>query len=935
MEGDDAGRWRRIEEICDAALGLHGPARIDYLESACAGDGVLRGEVDALLAHEQTANGFLSLPHVLDALRTQSTPGQDLKGTRLGPYTILDKLGEGGMGVVYRAHDTRLDRDVALKLVTHGDSSRDFARLRSEARAAGRLNHPNVCTVYEVAVTEGVACIAMEWIDGVPLNAAIPSSGWDAGRVCAIGHQVAAALSHAHGHGVTHRDLKSANVMLLPDGRVKVIDFGIADRITRATDQTQTHYELTPGMAGTLPYMAPEQLAGAAPSSRSDLWSLGVLLFEMTTGRRPFSGAAATVAAAIMRDPYPPLPAAVPQQLSKAIEQCLAKEPSQRPANALAVVTLLEKPPQIKTRRRFQATALAGALAIATIGIGYLVRRDMRVPDTPATFANPKPVTTAIGVEEFAAWSPDGRTLAYMASMTGHIIDRWDIWVTQPAGGTPINRTAGFGNRNMFPRWSPSGSMVSFWSDQDGGGCYIMPALGGAPRRVAGSSRFDPNPAEWSDDGTQISCVTGPIDKPVLTTVSVETGTTTGAVELPGGNERRMFVTRSPDGKHLALAIASAGLDADLARLVIYESATGTEHAITDGRTKAWSPFWSRDGRSLFYLDVSGSTMDLKEQRLTMDGGADGAPRTLTAGVGMRSAALSHDGTRLAYSVGRRIGNAYRVPFRRDRAATWADTEQLTFDQASVQCLDLDPTGTRLALSSNRSGSFDLWTMPAAGGSLTQVTSDPSAEWCPVWSPDGASFTFFAYRSGNRDVWTMPAAGGEWKQITTNPGADLHPRWTSGGKAVVYLSARGTTIGIFQSTFDGAPDQLVSAPSTGGRVSPIDRLLVDRDIDSRISILDLDGRRPRRTLAVRSETVPIWSIDGKQLLVRSAADRLTSVDVDSGVERSVLDLSGRRGSLNVYGTPTDGKFVYFIWEEDLGDIWTMDVQTSEAGEQPR
>jgi Tol biopolymer transport system component len=293
----------------------------------------------------------------------------------------------------------------------------------------------------------------------------------------------------------------------------------------------------------------------------------------------------------------------------------------------------------------------------------------------------------------------------------------------------------------------------------------------------------------------------------------------------------------------------------------------------------------------------------------------------------MRSATLSQDGTRLAYSVGRRIGNAYRVPFRRDRAATWADAEQLTFDQAGVQCLDLDPGGTRLALSSNRSGSFDLWTMPAAGGSLTQVTSDPSAEWCPVWSPDGTSFAFFAYRSGNRDVWTMPATGGEWKQITTNPGADLHPRWTSDGKAVVYLSARGTTIGMFQSTFDGAPDQLVSSSPTGGRISPTDRLLVRRDTESRISVLDLEGRRAPRTFAVRSETVPNWSNDGRQLIVRSAVDRLTIVNVDSGAERALVDLSGRRGSLNVYGTPTDGQFVYFIWEEDLGDIWTMDVES--------
>jgi serine/threonine protein kinase/Tol biopolymer transport system component len=928
----DANRRRRVDEICDAALQFDGPERAAYIASECDGDAPLRAEVESLLAHEQAASGFLSVPQVFDAVRALAQHDRDLTGTRIGPYEVVAKLGEGGMGVVYRAHDTRLDRDVALKLVTHNDTAGGFARLRREARAAARLNHPNVCTVYEVAVAKDAACIAMEWIDGAPLSAAIPNNGWSANQVCAIGRQIAEALAHAHANGVTHRDLKSANVMLRSDGRVKVIDFGIADRALRPTDQTETHAALAPGLAGTLSYLAPELLKGSTPDARSDLWSLGVLLFEMATGRLPFAGSGAPrLAAAILRDPPPALPSSLTTALSTVIEQCLAKEPSDRPASAAAVAAVLEdaEQPHLNVRRRSLGTpALAAALAIAAIAVGtYLLWPNDQDSAAPMRFGNPKPVTTALGVEEFAAWSPDGRTLAYMASASGHLVDRWDVWVTQLSGGTPINRTDGFGQRNLFPLWSPDGSLISFWSDQDGGGCYVMPALGGSPRRITAATIFDPNPAEWSADGAHLSCVTGTLEQPVLATVSIETGTESGRIPLPGRGQRRMFVTRSPDGKRLALATASAGLDSDLAQLAVYEIGTATLHPLTDGRTKAWSPFWSRDGRSLYYIDVSGASLDLWEQRFMPAGGTDGPPRALTTGVGMRSATLSRDGTRLAYAIGRRVGNAYRVPFRHDRAATWAEAEQLTFDQASVQCMDLDTSGTRLAISSDRRGSFDLWTLPAAGGNLTQITSDASAEWCPAWSPDGVTLAFYAYRSGNRDVWTMPAGGGEWKQVTTNDGADLHPAWTPDGKSLLYLSNHGTTVGTFMSTLDGQSEHMVES-AISGRISPVDHRFAVREIDGHISIVDLDGRHPRRSLTAQSETAPSWTTDGRQLLVRSASNRISAVNVDDGVERTLVDLSGRRGSLNVYGTPSDGKFVYFIWEENLGDIWTMEAQPS-------
>lgn len=423
-----AARWRRVEEICDTALRLSESERDAYLASACGHDDELRREVEALLSHEQTAKGFLSAaPEAAVAMRALSEPGRDLAGSRLGDYEILTKLGEGGMGIVYRARDHRLDRDVALKVVTRQSGADDFTRLRSEARAAARLNHANICTVFEVAVTDGVACIAMEWIEGTPLSAAIPRGGWPIDRVCRTGRQIAEALEHAHANGITHRDLKSSNVMIRRDGHVKVIDFGIAERAVRSVDLTETQPAIAQGLMGTLSYLAPELLKGAQPDARSDLWSLGVVLFEMTTGRLPFDGSGAPdLAAAILRDAPPSLPRTVTPVLARVIERCLAKNPSDRPGGAAEVALALNVVNPGAEAPEGGNTKWMWAAAVATVAVLAITYPWWPRDDTGAAvmrFENPAQVTTTTGVEEFATWSPDGRTLAYSASRTGHLVD--------------------------------------------------------------------------------------------------------------------------------------------------------------------------------------------------------------------------------------------------------------------------------------------------------------------------------------------------------------------------------------------------------------------------------------------------------------------------------------------------------------------------------
>jgi serine/threonine protein kinase len=270
--------------------------------------------------------------------------------SRVGPYEIKALLGAGGMGQVWRAHDTRLERDVALKVLPAealGDDAA-LARLIREARLASKLNHPHICTVYDVGEAEGQTYIAMELVEGQPLSARVADGALPVDDVVRYGQQMADALAHAHGRGVVHRDFKSANVVVTPDGQVKVLDFGLAKRLTDeqlADATTVSRQSLSaPGVvAGTLAYMAPEQLKGQPADARSDIWALGVVLYELAAGQRPFQGQTGfQLSSAILSQALPPLPSAVPAPLAGVVGRCLAKEPGERYQKGTEVRAALE-----------------------------------------------------------------------------------------------------------------------------------------------------------------------------------------------------------------------------------------------------------------------------------------------------------------------------------------------------------------------------------------------------------------------------------------------------------------------------------------------------------------------------------------------------------------------------------------------------------------
>ena len=324
----------RVKEVFHAAVD-HGPAgRAAFLSSACGEDAALRAEVERLLsAHDQATSFIDGRAGSNDATATVKR-GPPLTGRVIGRYEIGRLLGVGGMGEVYAAKDLDLGRAVAIKVGIASDDDA-HARLKREAQHASRLNHPNICTIHEVGTHDNQPFIVMELVEGEPLSHIIPQGGLPAEDVVRYGTQIADALAHAHHGGVTHRDLKSANVLITRDGRPKVLDFGLARALSRETlsDMSQSRASITAegAVAGTLAVMAPEMLRGEPADERSDIWSLGVLLYEMASGERPFRGATGfELSGAILHAPPAPLPERVPQGLARVIHQCLEKNPQHR-----------------------------------------------------------------------------------------------------------------------------------------------------------------------------------------------------------------------------------------------------------------------------------------------------------------------------------------------------------------------------------------------------------------------------------------------------------------------------------------------------------------------------------------------------------------------------------------------------------------------------
>jgi hypothetical protein len=517
--------------VFQEALERDETARAAYLDATCAGDGSLRAEVESLLAAHQAAGRFAEdsplgalPPSAVEAL------GLDTRirpGSRLGAYEIVGPLGAGAMGEVYRARDPILNRDVAVKVLPEHFAlgSDRLARFRREAQTLAALNHPNIVTVHAVEEDRGVHFITMELVKGQTLAALLPKDGFALDEFFDIAVPLADAVAAAHAQGIVHRDLKPANVMVTSEGRVKVLDFGLARPTTSASHSSRDVAVDTITergvVIGTHGYLSPEQARGQIVDARSDIFALGIILYEMLTGRRPFGGETPTDRlSAILRDTPPAISSireGIPRELARLVRHCLTKDRARRKQSALDVRNELEdlkreidsgelaavaQPAHTSAsgaRKAWWAAAAIGVLTLAGLAGWRWLEGDEA---GTIRLTNPRQVTFTSAVETSPTWSPDGGRIAYVSDENGNE----DIWVTPAMGGAAVPLTADHPGRDYYPAWSPDGNRIAFVSQRDGGGIYVLPAIGGRPDRVSARGNAEGLPGvAWSADGTELA----------------------------------------------------------------------------------------------------------------------------------------------------------------------------------------------------------------------------------------------------------------------------------------------------------------------------------------------------------------------------------------------------------------------------------------------
>ena len=864
-----------------------------------------------------------------------------IAGTRLGPYEIGTQLGVGGMGEVYRARDSRLARDVAIKILPPtftGDPDR-LARFEREARVLASLNHPHIGAIYGLEESGGTRALVLELVEGDTLDERI-ARGLHQKEALTIARQIADALDAAHEKGIVHRDLKPSNIKITPDGIVKVLDFGLAKAIDDETPHDMTRSPTVTAVntrdgiiLGTAAYMSPEQARGEIVDTRTDLFSFGVVLYEMLAGQRPFRGKSQIETMhAIINDP--PLALSQAPELQDILDKTLAKDPKDRYQHAgdvaLDLRRFLQRPPQARPAtsgavRSSRLPWIAAPVFLLALPLAWWAgQRTAVAPPAAAETVSITPFTTNLGYNGEATISPDNQTIAYVSDRNG----RYDIFLRQIGTSTDIALTDQ--GDNIQPAFSPDGRQIAFASSRAGGSeifypgfdqpmkggdIWVMPALGGTPRRIAKDGNFP----SWSADGTKIIFArdrVGVFEVPA-------SGGDVHEIEMPDTARNAYYPVYSSDSQWVFVEAGG---------ILAVPIAGGAAQQIATGR----HPVWDASSQSVIYSDSrEGNNHSLWSVPFSTRDGKAGTPRPLTIGRGRDwQPAVSKDGKLVAFTAIEIAFNLESVPFDAEAGRVLGPPRVLTTGNQVINFMRFSPDGQSVVFESARGAGRHIWRVDK-GAEPVQLTSDPKfEETFPQWSPDGNTIAFTRHPAPSpttKSLWLIDADGANPRQILE--GNNL-TRWLPDGSGLVYQTLKQEAavfdLASRRSRPIATPSDVVSmlTPSSDAQWI-VYQATSKEDGNVNVHAVGLNGGQPRAVVSTqRQDLHPFFSPSGRWVYFQPNHKNLYRVpgpaqDWQQADPVKITDFPESGLLLEDPQISRDGKQLLYSRGRITGDIWIL------------